>query len=536
VADGSVVSGGGIDGSDYAYSAKLIGSSLTWQGSTFSLGSAGKFNAVSNMTIPLTGGSYSSLKLLATAVNGNQANQEFIVTYSDGTQSSFIQSMSDWGSPQNYAGESTVLNMAYRISPNGTAGPGSWNLYGYSFALNSAKSVERITLPANRDVVVLAVTLGQGTSANSGNSGVPAAAAAVGYNTVTFNSVAYDKSHWYPVSFYGAQQTYPGTCTYENTPHPATAAAAIKAGLGPQGAVIQNSDGSLTIEGTPCSTGSTNIATAFQTSTGNDWVGTAFGGGMYAEAELSFQNSADVADYAVNGGPSFWMLDVEHSSVGPYNVNWPANSSVKPWSPTTNYPNGALASLNNQTWISTVNASCTRNLGNSPPPPGTQGNACWEVYNDFFEVDIMEWDFLNGYQFGIGNWFGNNPTQSTSNPTSEACCVGGLLVPQGTNPGQPHKYGALWVPATGSGQTTQTQGYLQAYFDSVPIGPKFYWNYHDPSAAGYPAMPPVNESTAMSGMDWRHMFLMLGTETQHPMNVNSVTVWQKSGANNWVVP
>ena len=36
------------------------------------------------------------MNLLATAVNGNQANQTFIVTYTDGTTSSFTQSVSDW--------------------------------------------------------------------------------------------------------------------------------------------------------------------------------------------------------------------------------------------------------------------------------------------------------------------------------------------------------------------------------------------------------------------------------------------------------
>ena len=41
----------------------------------------------------------------ATGVNGNQANQTFTVNYSDGTSTSFTQSLSDWFTPQNYAGE-----------------------------------------------------------------------------------------------------------------------------------------------------------------------------------------------------------------------------------------------------------------------------------------------------------------------------------------------------------------------------------------------------------------------------------------------
>ena len=39
--------------------------------------------------------------------------------------------------------------MAYRISSNGTVDNGPFYLYGYSFAINSAKTVQSITLPSN---------------------------------------------------------------------------------------------------------------------------------------------------------------------------------------------------------------------------------------------------------------------------------------------------------------------------------------------------------------------------------------------------
>jgi hypothetical protein len=48
---------------------------------------------------------------------------------------------------------------AYRLTPTGSTQAGPWYLYGYSFALNSAKTVASITLPATRNVVVLAVDL-----------------------------------------------------------------------------------------------------------------------------------------------------------------------------------------------------------------------------------------------------------------------------------------------------------------------------------------------------------------------------------------
>jgi alpha-mannosidase len=46
--------------------------------------------------------------------------------------------------------------MAYTLLPNGTTRPGPYYLYSYAFALNSAKTVKTLTLPANRNVVVLA--------------------------------------------------------------------------------------------------------------------------------------------------------------------------------------------------------------------------------------------------------------------------------------------------------------------------------------------------------------------------------------------
>ncbi len=157
VANGSVAPNGGLDSKSNAYSATLIGSSLTWNGNTYAFGSAGVADAVSNTTIALPAGSYTTLSLLGTGVNGNQPNQTFTVNYSDGSSTSFTQSLSDWFTPQNYAGETKVLPMAYRVQYNGTLDNRTFYLYGYSFALNGAKTVTSLTLPKTRNVVVLAV-------------------------------------------------------------------------------------------------------------------------------------------------------------------------------------------------------------------------------------------------------------------------------------------------------------------------------------------------------------------------------------------
>jgi hypothetical protein len=149
---------GGWDNDGFAYSASLLGTSITAGGSTFTIGTAGTTDAVSNTTIPLPAGNYATLNLLGSAVNGKQANQSFVVTYTDGTKTTITQSLSDWwGPPQNYPGESPVLQMAYLITPTGATLNHGVYLYGYTFAINSAMTVKSLTLPTNRNVVILAV-------------------------------------------------------------------------------------------------------------------------------------------------------------------------------------------------------------------------------------------------------------------------------------------------------------------------------------------------------------------------------------------
>ena len=135
----------------------------------FSAAAAGTADAVSSATIALPAGNFSTMNLLATGVNGNQLNQKFVVTYTDGSTTSITQSLSDWFTPQNYAGESQASKMAYRLTGSGATQNGPFYLYGYSFAINSAKTVKSLTLPQNRHVVVLSVDLNAGAV----NGGTP---------------------------------------------------------------------------------------------------------------------------------------------------------------------------------------------------------------------------------------------------------------------------------------------------------------------------------------------------------------------------
>jgi len=156
---GKAVTNGGLDGHGYAYATNLLGTSVTWAGVTFTMGAANTLDAVSNTIVTLNPGTYSSVKLLATGVNGNQANQSFVITYTDGTTTTVTQNLSDWYTPQHYAGESTASTMAYRLTSTGAQDARTFYLYGYSLAINKSKTVKSITLPKNRNVVVLAIDL-----------------------------------------------------------------------------------------------------------------------------------------------------------------------------------------------------------------------------------------------------------------------------------------------------------------------------------------------------------------------------------------
>jgi hypothetical protein len=160
--DGSVFgSNGGLDGVGFAYSFDQLGSSQVWNDTTFTLGQPNLPNDMSanGQTIALPAGNFSALRMLATGVEGNQSQQVFTVTYSDGTRKAFLQSVSDWATPQNFSGESVAVSMTARATSFGSVQSGSFDLYGYSFSLDSSKTVSSITLPINSNVEVLAITV-----------------------------------------------------------------------------------------------------------------------------------------------------------------------------------------------------------------------------------------------------------------------------------------------------------------------------------------------------------------------------------------
>jgi subtilase family serine protease len=160
--DGSTFSsGGGLDGYGDAYSANLLGTSQTWNGVPFALGAANANNEVygTGQTLTLPSGKFSTLRMLAAGTNGAQTSQKFVVTYTNGTTTTFTQSLSDWATSSGYSGESKVATMAYVDEYNGTKYTVTVYLYGYSFAINNTLTVKSVKLPNNDNVNVMALTL-----------------------------------------------------------------------------------------------------------------------------------------------------------------------------------------------------------------------------------------------------------------------------------------------------------------------------------------------------------------------------------------
>jgi hypothetical protein len=159
--DGTTFTNSGLDGGGNAYSATLLGGSLSWTNTIFDFGPPNATNVVSaaGQTIKLPPGSFSALGMLATAINGGQTTQPFTITYANGATTTFHQSLSDWFSLTAYSGQTIVSKMAYRNENSGGADNRTFYLYGYWFSLNGTNPVRSLQLPSNGNVMVVAMSL-----------------------------------------------------------------------------------------------------------------------------------------------------------------------------------------------------------------------------------------------------------------------------------------------------------------------------------------------------------------------------------------
>lgn len=175
--------GTGMDGAGFGYSSKLLTGNRILNGVQFNFGPANTKNCVATgqqacvndaisaagQTLTLPSGQFTTLQLMATGIDGPVLTQPLTVTYSDGTTSKFTQNFSDWCScssstppPGQQPNEAFAVVTPYRDAATGTEDNRVFNLYAYTFVLNSSKTVQSLTLPAKASsggVIVLAATL-----------------------------------------------------------------------------------------------------------------------------------------------------------------------------------------------------------------------------------------------------------------------------------------------------------------------------------------------------------------------------------------
>jgi len=158
--DGSTFSSAAsLDGGGFAYSSQLLGTTPSWNGVLFKLGPPNAPDVVTSTTVPLPSGNFLSLNMLGTAVDGGQPEQAFTVTYADGSQSNFTQSLSDWYAPSDFPGEFTAVTMPYRLVGNGQKDERTFYLYAYSLDLDASKHLRSLQLPDNESALIFAISL-----------------------------------------------------------------------------------------------------------------------------------------------------------------------------------------------------------------------------------------------------------------------------------------------------------------------------------------------------------------------------------------
>jgi subtilase family serine protease len=153
-------SNGGLDGGGAAYSANALTPDRVFDGVKYAFGPANEPDGVSGgPAISLPAGNFAVLGMLATGVQGDQFNQAVTVTYTDGSSTVFTQSFSDWFTPSGFPKEESAVVMPHRNIFNGTLDNRIFTLYNYTFQLDPTKTVQSVTLPNDRDVIALAMTL-----------------------------------------------------------------------------------------------------------------------------------------------------------------------------------------------------------------------------------------------------------------------------------------------------------------------------------------------------------------------------------------
>jgi len=249
----------------------------------------------------------------------------------------------------------------------------------------------------------------------------------------------------------------------------------------PASGLTFNGDGSLTLTGAS-GAGAAIYSIAAKGTLSSAWRGTAFGGGAYFEAKLSFTPNDVNSVNGANGFPAWWADPVEHG----------AESYADQW----------------------------------------QGQAAG--YAHFTETDFLEYNVwtsdnrLFQYNGTVIDWSGifsggvyPNQFQNSNNRQ--------ITLPVGTDLTQPHRYGFLWVPATG----VANSGYFQWYFDGVATSARVTYSQYN--CASSPSPPPTTSSPWLYGvLDCQHPELILNSPKVGSLRIYTVDVWQATSSNNIV--
>jgi Bacterial Ig-like domain (group 3) len=194
---------GGFDCEYHEYSSTLDGTSIPYNGINFPLGTAGEPDSVSSSFCGSTGpvtstivalpaGSFTTLSMLGAATVADQVNQTFKLTYTDPDNPTAAPttvlaslSLSNWTKSSGYySGETVVSTTTNPHSPvppaSQVAGP--VNIYGYQIPVDSTKTLQSITLPANRDVVIFAMALSSSPLGSPAAIPVPSSDSSFVYN------------------------------------------------------------------------------------------------------------------------------------------------------------------------------------------------------------------------------------------------------------------------------------------------------------------------------------------------------------------
>ena len=145
----------------------VMNGTVNWHGQSFVLGASGvnDVDSLGGTGINLPAGQFSNMLILGASINNNASYQaQFTVGYTDGTQTSFTQTLSDWtggpgGPGTTGSNESIAATMTYYNSAiNGTQNASRY-LYGYNFSINPTKTVSYLLVSNNNNLKVLAIDL-----------------------------------------------------------------------------------------------------------------------------------------------------------------------------------------------------------------------------------------------------------------------------------------------------------------------------------------------------------------------------------------